>query len=107
MEEASKYKVENIEYHLVLRYFEDVFREIQGFPPKRDIYFSIDFVPGVALVSKTPYRMGTPELKELHMQLENILKKGYICPSVSSLGALVLFVKKKDGTLRPCIDSDR
>ena len=51
--------------HPVLRDFEDVFREIPVLPPKRDIDFSIDLVPGVAPVSKTPYKMGTPELKEL------------------------------------------
>jgi hypothetical protein len=104
MEEATKDKVESIEDHPVLRDFEDVFREILGLPPKRDIDFSIDLVLGAPLVSKTPYRMGTPELKELQMQLEEILKKGYICPSVSPWGALVLFIKKKYGTLRLCID---
>jgi hypothetical protein len=52
----------------------------------------------------TPYRMGTPELKELHMQLEELLRKGYERPSVSPWGAPVFFVKKKDGTLRLCID---
>jgi hypothetical protein len=48
--------------------------------------------------------MGTPELKELHMKLEELLKKGYIHPSVSPWEAPVLFVKKKYGTLRLCID---
>jgi hypothetical protein len=48
--------------------------------------------------------MSTPELKELHMQLEELLKKVYICPSVSPWGAPVLFMKNKDGTLRLCID---
>jgi hypothetical protein len=61
-------------------------------------------MPGATLVSKTPYRMSTPELKELQMQLEDLLKKGYIRPSVSPWGAPVLFMKKKDGTLRLCID---
>jgi hypothetical protein len=61
-------------------------------------------MPGVGPVSKTPYRMSTPELKELQMHLEEILKKGYIHPSVSPWGALVLFVKNKYGTLRLCID---
>jgi hypothetical protein len=65
MEEATKDKVASIEDHLVLRDFEDVFREILGFPPKRDIDFSIDLVPGATLVSKIPYKMGTPELKKL------------------------------------------
>jgi hypothetical protein len=55
-------------------------------------------MPGVALGSKYPYRMSTPELKELQLQLEEILKKGYICPSVSPWGALSLFMKKKYGT---------
>jgi hypothetical protein len=83
--------VEINEDHLNLRYFEDVFREIPGFPPKRDIDFSIDLVPRATPVSKEPYKMGTLELKELHIH-----------PSVSPWG--VLFVKKKDGTLRMCID---
>jgi hypothetical protein len=58
----------------------------------------------VVLVSKTPYRMSTPELKELQMQLEEILKKGYTCPRISPWGASILFVRKEDGTLRLCID---
>jgi hypothetical protein len=61
-------------------------------------------VSGVASISKTHYRMSTLELKELQMQLEELLKKGYICPSVSPWGAPVLFVKNKDGTLRLFID---
>jgi hypothetical protein len=61
-------------------------------------------MPGAAPVSKAPYRMSTPEPKELQLQLEEILKKGYIRPSVSPWGAPVLFVKKKDGTLRLWID---
>jgi len=61
-------------------------------------------VLGAIPISKNPYRMGTPELKELQIQLEELLKKGYIRPSVSPWGAPVLYVKKKDGTLRLCID---
>ncbi len=61
-------------------------------------------MPGEAPVSKTPYNMSTPKLKELQMQLQELLKKGYIQPSVSPWGAPVLFVKNKDGTLRLCID---
>jgi hypothetical protein len=104
MEEVTKDKVTNIEYHPVSKDFEDVFREILGLSPKRDIDLSIDLVPGASPVSKTPYKMGTPELKELQMQLEEILKNGYIRPSVSPWGAPVIFVDKKDGTLRMCID---
>jgi hypothetical protein len=77
---------------------------VPGLPPKRDIDFSINLMPGAAPVSKAPYRMSIPELKELQLQLEELLKKGYICPSVSSWRAPVLFVKKKYGTLRLCID---
>jgi hypothetical protein len=72
-------------------------------PPRREIDFSIDLVLGAAPVSKKPYRMSTPKLKELQMQLEELLKKGYIHPSVSPWGAPVLFFKNKDGTLRLCI----
>jgi hypothetical protein len=62
-----KDKVPSLEYFAVLGEFEDVFGEIPGFPPKRDIDFSINLMPGAAPVSKTPYRMSTPELKELQM----------------------------------------
>jgi hypothetical protein len=97
-------KVPNLEHYVVLEDFEDVFKEVPGLPPRRDIDFSINLMPGAAPVSKTPYRMSTPELKELQMQLEEVLKKGYIWPSVSPWGSPVLFVRKKDGTLSLCID---
>ena len=85
--------------------FKNVFPdEILGLPPKTDIGFTIDLVTGATPVSKTPYRMSTPELLELKMQLQELLEKKYIKPSVSPWGAPVLFVKKKDGTLRLCID---
>jgi hypothetical protein len=80
MEETRKDKVPNLEDHAVLEEFEDVFKEVPGLPPRIDIYFFINLMPRATLVSKTPYRMSTPELKEL---LEDILKKGYIHPSVS------------------------
>jgi hypothetical protein len=104
MEETPKDKVPNLEDHAVLENFEDVFKEVPGLPPKRDIDFSITLVPGAAIVSKNPYIMSTPELKELQMQLEELMKKGYIHPSVSPWGAPVLFVKNKYETLRLCID---
>ena len=59
MEEEAKDKVSRIEDHLVLRDFEDVFRDIPRFPPKRDINFSIDLVPGVSPLFKTPYKINT------------------------------------------------
>jgi hypothetical protein len=70
MEETPKDKVPNLEDYAILKEFEDVFKEVPGLPPKRDIDFSINLMPGVAPMSKTPYRMSTPELKELQMQLE-------------------------------------
>ena len=89
----------------MLQEFRDVFPdEIPRLPPKRDIDFTIELVPGVAPVSKAPYRMSIPEMLELKMQLQELLEKKYIRPSVSLWGAPVLFVKKKDGTLRLCFD---
>ena len=78
--------------------------EIPGLPPKRDIDFTIELVRGATPVSKAPYRMSALEMLELKMQLQELLEKKYIRPSVSPWGALVLFVKKKDGTLKLCID---
>ena len=66
--------------------------------------FSIELVPGAAPTSKAPYRVSTPKLVELKLQLKEMLDKGYIRPSVWSWGVPVLFVKKNDGTLRLCID---
>jgi hypothetical protein len=104
MEETPKYMMPNIENYAVLKEFEDVFKEIPGLPPKRDIDLSINLMLGATPVSKTPYRMSTPEHKEFQMKLEEILKKGYILPSVSPWGGPVLFVKKNDGTLILFID---
>ena len=94
-----------LKQHMVLDEFPDVFlEEIPGLPPQREIQFSIELLPGSAPVSKVPYRMSIPELTELKIQLQELLEKGYIRPSVSPWGAPVLFIKKKDGTLRLCID---
>ena len=85
--------------------FPDVFPDdLPGLPPDREIEFEIEVMPGVAPISISPYRMAPPELQELKKQLQELLDKGYIRPSVSPWGAPVLFVKKKDGTLRLCID---
>ncbi|XP_078150324.1 uncharacterized protein LOC144545636 [Carex rostrata] len=89
----------------VVSEFVDVFpEEIPGLPPAREVEFKIDLVPGTAPISKVPYRMAPAELKELKVQLEEMLEKGLIRPSTSPWGAPVLFVRKKDGTLRLCID---
>jgi hypothetical protein len=76
VEEPKMTKGPILEYLSVLWEFEDVFQEIPRFPPKREIDFSIDLVPGDTPVSKTPYQMIAPKLKELKMQLEELLKKG-------------------------------
>jgi hypothetical protein len=91
--------------HPILKEYKDVFlKEVLGFPARRDIDFSIELAPGVVPVSRTPYRMSTPELVELKLQLKEMMDKVYIRPSMSPWEAPVLFVKKKDGTLRLCID---
>ena len=79
-------------------------KEFSGLLPHGEIEFGIDVVPGATLASITPYRMAPVELKELKLQLQELLEKGFIRPSVSPWGALMLFVKKKDGTLRLCVD---
>ena len=73
-------------------------------PPQREIEFVIDLAPGAEPVSKAPYRMAPAELKELKVQLQELLDLGFIRPSHSPWGAPVLFVKKKEGSLRMCID---
>ena len=78
--------------------------ELLGLPPQREIEFAIDVVLGATMTSITPYRMASVELKELKLQLQELLKKGFIGLSVSLWGAPVLFVEKKDGTLRLCVD---
>ena len=85
--------------------FLDVFpEEFPGLPPQREIEFAIDVVLGATPATITPYRMAPVELKELKLKLQELLEKGFIRPSVSPCGAPVLFVKKKDGTLRLCTD---
>ncbi|KAL0293197.1 UNVERIFIED_CONTAM: Transposon Ty3-G Gag-Pol polyprotein [Sesamum angustifolium] len=89
----------------VVREFPDVFpEELPGLPPHREVDFEIDTIPGAAPISITPYRMAPLELKELKKQLEELLDKGFMRPSISPWGALELFVKKKDGSMRLCID---
>ncbi|XP_060959262.1 uncharacterized protein LOC133030512 [Cannabis sativa] len=89
----------------VVKEFLDVFpEELPGLPPQRDINFIIDLILGAEPISKAPYQMAPAELKELKIQLQGMLDLGFTRPSVSPWGAPVLFVKKKDGTLRMCID---
>jgi hypothetical protein len=78
--------------------------EIPDVLPEREVEFSIDLVPGTKPVSMAPYRISASELAELKKQLEDLLDKKFIRPSVSPWGAPVLLVKKKDGSMRLCID---
>ena len=89
----------------VVSEYPNVFPEdLPGMPPDRDIEFSIDLLPGTAPISKRPYRMDVKDLSELKKQIEELLKKGFICPTSSPWGAPVIFVDKKDGSRRMCVD---
>ncbi|KAL0544306.1 hypothetical protein IC582_019419 [Cucumis melo] len=89
----------------VVRDYPDVFpEELPGLPPHREVEFAIELEPGTVPISRASYRMAPAELKELKVQLQELLDKGFIRPSVSPWGAPVLFVKKKDGSMRLCID---
>jgi hypothetical protein len=89
----------------VVRDFPDVFpEELPGMPPDREVEFVIDLLPGTAPISKRPYRMYVEELKELKKKLTELQEAGYIRPSSSPWGASVLFVQKKDGSQRMCVD---
>ncbi len=81
--------------------FEELSDEL---PLRRRVDHAIEVIPGMAPPTKAPYQMSHEELKELKVQLEELLAKGYIKPSKSPYGAPVLFVHKKDGTLRMCVD---
>ncbi|KAK9075289.1 hypothetical protein SSX86_003612 [Deinandra increscens subsp. villosa] len=89
----------------IVRDYPEVFPEdLPGLPPSRQVEFRIDLVPGAAPVARSPYRLAPSEMQELSSQLQELLDKGFIRPSSSPWGAPVLFVKKKDGSFRMCID---
>ncbi|TYK03209.1 pol protein [Cucumis melo var. makuwa] len=89
----------------VVRDYPDVFpEELPGLPPHREVEFAIELEPGTVPISRAPYRMAPAELKKLKVQLQELLDKGFIRPSVSPWGAPVLVVKKKDGSMRLYID---
>nr|GEV76125.1 putative reverse transcriptase domain-containing protein [Tanacetum cinerariifolium] len=99
---SEKKRLENVP---IVRDFPEVFPEdLPGLPPNRQVVFQIDLIPGVAPVARAPYRLAPPEMKELSEQLKELSDKGFIRPSSSPWGAPVLFVKKKDGSFRMCID---
>ena len=95
----------DVEDVFVARDYPEVFpEELSGLPPERELEFGIDLIPGSHPISKAPYIMAPAELEELKNQLEELIEKVFVRPSISPWGAPVLFVKKKDGSMRLCID---
>jgi hypothetical protein len=85
--------------------FPDIFPEdLPGMPPDRDVEFVIELQPGTAPISKRPYKMTPKESAELKVPLNELLDKGYIHPICSPWGCPALFIKKKDQSLRLCVD---
>ncbi|KAJ0497125.1 putative nucleotidyltransferase, Ribonuclease H [Helianthus annuus] len=98
-------KEKRIEDFPVVRDYPEVFpEELPGLPPHRQVEFQIELAPRAAPIARAPYRLAPAELTKLSTQLQELLDKGFIRPSSSPWGAPVLFVKKKDGTFRMCID---
>ncbi|GJU28496.1 reverse transcriptase domain-containing protein [Tanacetum coccineum] len=101
----DKSKEKQLEEVPIVQDFPEVFPEdLPGIPPTRQVEFQIDLIPGAASVARAPYRLAPSEMKELSDQLKELSDKGFIRPSSSPWGAPVLFVKKKDGSFRMCID---
>ncbi|GKG35539.1 hypothetical protein Tco_0440693, partial [Tanacetum coccineum] len=89
----------------VVREFLEVFLEdLPGLPPIRQVEFQIDLIPRTTPVARAPYRLSPSEMQELSNQLQELSNRGFIRPCTSPWGAPVLFVKKKDGSFRMCID---
>ncbi|GJZ63592.1 putative reverse transcriptase domain-containing protein, partial [Tanacetum coccineum] len=104
-EAKDKSEEKRLEDVPIVRDFPEVFPEdLPGIPPARQVEFQIDLVPGAAPVARAPYRLAPSEMKELAEQLQELSDKGFIRPNSSPWGAPVLFVKKKDGSFRMCID---
>ncbi|KAD5318277.1 hypothetical protein E3N88_18223 [Mikania micrantha] len=100
--EKDKKKIQDVS---VVKEYPEVFPEhLPGLPPARPVEFRIDLVPRATPVAKSPYRLAPSKMQELSNQLQELLDKGFIRPSYSPWGAPVLFVKKKDGLFRMCID---
>ncbi|GKE63052.1 putative reverse transcriptase domain-containing protein [Tanacetum coccineum] len=103
--EEDKSKGKQIKDVPIIRDFPKVFPEdLPGLPSARPVEFQIDLIPGAAPVARAPYRLAPSEMKELSEQLQELSDKGFIRPSSSPWGAPILFVKKKDGSFRMCID---
>nr|GEX48832.1 putative reverse transcriptase domain-containing protein [Tanacetum cinerariifolium] len=90
----------------VVKEFPNIFPEdLPGLPPVRQVEFQIDLIPGTEPVTHVPYRLSPSEMQELSNQLQELIDRGFIRPSTLPWGASVLFVKKKDGSFRMCIDN--
>jgi hypothetical protein len=89
---------------MVCEYLDVFSTNYSRLPPQREVEFGIECVLGTNSISKSPYRMASSELKELKEQLQELLDKGFICISISPWGALALFVKKKNGSMKMCIE---
>ncbi|GJS37635.1 putative reverse transcriptase domain-containing protein [Tanacetum coccineum] len=101
----DKSKEKRLEDVPIVQDFPEVYPEdLSGIPPTRQVEFQIDLMPGAVPVARAPYRLAPSDMKELSDQLKEIFDKGFIRPSSSPWGAPVLFVKKKDGSFRMCID---
>jgi hypothetical protein len=96
-----KSKLEDIP---ILRHYPNVFTEVMRLPLDSKIEFTIDLVPGTQPIHKALYRMAPTELRDLKEQLQELLDRGFIRPSVTLWGAPILFVKNKDGSMLMCID---
>ncbi|GKC23705.1 putative reverse transcriptase domain-containing protein [Tanacetum coccineum] len=104
-EAEDKSKGKRLEDVPIIRDFPEVFpKDLLGNPSARQVEFRINLIPGAAPVAWAPYRLAPSEMKELPDQLKELCDKGFIRPSSSPWGASVLFVKKKDGSFRMCID---
>nr|GFC50943.1 putative reverse transcriptase domain-containing protein [Tanacetum cinerariifolium] len=102
---ADKSEEKRLEDVPIVREFLEVFpKDLPGLPPARQVEFQTDLVPGAAPVAQALYRLAPAEMQELSTQLQELSDKGFIRPSSSPWGAPVLFVKKKDGSFRMCID---
>nr|GEV73811.1 putative reverse transcriptase domain-containing protein [Tanacetum cinerariifolium] len=101
-DKSEKRRLEDVS---IVREFLEVFpKDLSGLPSARQVEFQIDLVPGASLAARAPYRLAPAKMQELSTQLQEFFDKGFIRPSSSPWGALVLFVKKKDGSFRICID---
>ncbi|GKC88644.1 putative reverse transcriptase domain-containing protein [Tanacetum coccineum] len=102
---SAKAKGKKQEVVIVVKDFPEVFPDdLSGLPPIQEIKFRIELVPGAMPVAKSPYRLAPSKLEELSGQLKELQDKGFTRPSSSPWEASVLFVKKKDGSFRMCID---